>query len=312
MGSSGNPAISAPAWAPGAPVFVVGSYRSGTSIFCWCLGQHPNLVNLPETNWLARLSVDMSELYRLATVNGKFSHLGRSETSRDEFYRLMGEGVEHLMQVANPIIIEKGEESETKGVMRRRRSADDPKRRWVDATPENSHYVYGLSKLFPQARFIHLLRHPDDVACSLMHFARAGSKTRDYPEEEAFQTWVRLTRAAYGAESALGSTRMMRLRYEDLVGQPEDSLRRVLAFLGEDYSPDCLEPLQRKINSSEVERGSVKLERSSAAAREAEALYREILAAPVPAPEGDAGAYAGIEQVFLQYCRDVKQARSNG
>jgi hypothetical protein len=308
MGTSGNPATSA---AAGTPVFVVGSYRSGTSIFCWCLGQHPNLVNLPETNWLARLSVDLDELYRLATVNGEFSHLGAVGASRDEFYRLMGEGVEHLMQVTNLLMIERAEQKETRGAMLRRLSPHDPKRRWVDATPENSHYVYGLAKLFPGARFIHLLRDPDDVTRSLMHFARTGSNARNYPEDEGYRTWMRLTQASFKAEQALGSARMMRLRYEDLIGTPEASLRRVLAFIGEGYNADCLKPLDLKINSSEVDRGSVKLERTSAAAREAEVLYREILAAPVPAPEGDTAAYTGIEQAFLQYCRDVKQARSN-
>jgi len=34
------------------PVFVVGMYRSGTSILTWALGQHPNLWALDETGWL--------------------------------------------------------------------------------------------------------------------------------------------------------------------------------------------------------------------------------------------------------------------
>ena len=291
MGTSGYPARLASAAAEG-PVFVVGSYRSGTSVFCWCLGQHPNLVNLPETNWLARLAGGMDDLYRLSTVNGQFSHLGQIGVRRDEFYKMMGQGVEQLIQATNPRLIEMSEASNTQNLMLRRRSPDDPKRRWVDATPENSHYVEGLGRLFPDARFIHLLRHPDDVARSLTQFSKTGSAARNYPEEEAYQTWTRLTRAAYVAERALGPTRMMRLHYEELVGQPEISMRRVLAFLNEDYSADCILPLQRKINSSEVERHDVQLERTSTAALEAEQLYREILGAAAPAPEGGSKSVA--------------------
>lgn len=288
--------------ASNSPVFIVGSYRSGTSIFCWCLGQHPNLVNLPETNWLARLGVDLENLYRLGTVNGKYSHLQQADVSLDDFYRLFGEGVDRLMQVTNPALIEKSPKpGKNKRHFARRRSVVDPKRRWVDATPENSHYIYPLSKMFPGAKFIHLLRNPHDVASSLMKFSRTGA--RDYEHDEAYRTWTRLTRAAIAGERALGATRVLRLGYEDFTVAPEAAFRRALAFLGEEYSADCLEPLESKINSSEVGPEGVRRDESTAAAREADQLYRE---AGMPPPVGDPAAYASLEAVFLTQCRSAQ------
>lgn len=285
------------------PVLVVGSYRSGTSIFCWCLGQHPNIVNLPETGWLWRIGVDLDYLYRLGSINGKYSHFSQAQVSRDEFYRLFGEGVDHVVQAINPALIRGSEPSGKKSEFRRRRAPSDPKRRWADATPENSHFVYPLSKLFPQARFIHLLRNPHEVARSLMRFSRTSAAARDYNHDEAYRTWMRLTRAAWLGERALGRGRVLRVRYEDFTGQPEQAFRRVMDFLGEEYSADCLKPLDNKINSSKVDKDSVPVDTSTAAAREAEHLYQQILSTPESPEQGDVDAYQEMQRIFEEHCR---------
>lgn len=301
--------MSSMADAPNNPVFIVGSYRSGTSIFCWCLGQHPNLVNLPETNWLARLGIDLENLYRLGTVNGKYSHLEQAGLSQDDFYRLFGEGVDRLMQATNPALIaQTPDPGKSKRHFPRRRFPDDPKHRWVDATPENSHYIYPLSKMFPGAKFIHLLRNPHDVASSLMKFSRTGA--RDYEHDEAYRTWTRLTRAALMGERGLGRERVLRLRYEDFTSSPEASFREAFAFLGEKYSPACLEPLESRINSSEIGPEGVQRDESTAAAREADQLYRESMSVPPAAV--DPAQYAALEATFLAQCRSARSEGSTG
>lgn len=38
------------------PIFVIGAYRSGTSVLTWSLGQHPDIWPIEETGWLAMLA----------------------------------------------------------------------------------------------------------------------------------------------------------------------------------------------------------------------------------------------------------------
>ncbi|SRR6266550_572959 len=45
------------------PIFVVGSTRSGTSILTWCLGQHPSVLAVPESNWMGDLAIDLAMRY---------------------------------------------------------------------------------------------------------------------------------------------------------------------------------------------------------------------------------------------------------
>ncbi|MEO7724865.1 MAG: sulfotransferase, partial [Chthoniobacterales bacterium] len=67
------------------PVFIVGSPRSGTSILTWCLGQHPNLLGLEESNWMAPFAVDLAVAFRRGSARGERSQLSSMGMERDHF-----------------------------------------------------------------------------------------------------------------------------------------------------------------------------------------------------------------------------------
>jgi len=128
----------------------------------------------------------------------------------------------------------------------------DSKSRWVDGTPEYSLYICGLRKLFPGALFIHIVRDVDSVVRSLLNFDRLGEGSLVANEQQAYEYWLRTVNACLEAERAYGRQIVHRLQYSDLINNPESALRSVLKFLGERYVPACLEPLQLRINSSNV------------------------------------------------------------
>lgn len=128
----------------------------------------------------------------------------------------------------------------------------ESKTRWVDGTPEYSWHIYGLRKLFPEALFIHIVRDALSVVHSMLNFHRVAGTQLIASEEEAYRYWLGTVGACLTAERAYGPRVIHRLKYSDLIENPETALRSLFNFLGEPYSAKCLEPLSERINSSNV------------------------------------------------------------
>jgi len=251
------------------PIFVVGSPRSGTSILTWCLGQHPNILVLPESGWIGDLAIDLAIRYQIGTARGGLSLLGAMDVQREEFFAIFGSSISKLIlnhrrdlelrrlrvQVLQMLLNLGNARSGAATVPAAStivHSICDPKARWVDGTPENSFHICGLRKLFPEARFIHLVRDVTSVVRSSLNFFAGGRHQLVANEQEAYDYWLRAVGACVQAEKAYGSKVIYRLRYSDLITNSEAAIRSVLKFLGEPYSTACLKPLREKINSSRV------------------------------------------------------------
>ncbi len=223
------------------PIFIVGSGRSGTSILTWCLGQPPHIIPLPETNWIGKMTESLASAYNVGTARGRYSHLSAMGVKDDDFYESFGSAINDLV-LRHPRRIHLPQAKAPA-------SPVEPER-WVDGTPENSFYIPGLMRLFPHAKFIHILRDVESVVRSLMNFSKAGGS--DYTEESAYRYWLRSVQASVQAERDFGPEKVLRIRYADLLSSPEGVLASCLHFLGEPFYPECLNPLQTRINSSNV------------------------------------------------------------
>ena len=239
------------------PIFVVGSPRSGTSILAWCLGHHPNIFPVPESNWMGDFAVNVAVAHQIGSARGDLSILSAMDIRDDEFFAAFGRSINELVVGHRRHLEINRENSNSPSKVNQRwleatSMAAGPKTRWVDGTPEYSLHICGLRKLFPQARFVHVFRDVDAVVRSMVNFHRATGIQLVANEEDAYKYWLRTVRACLKAEEAYGPHVVYRLRYTTLVENPESALCSLLDFLGEPYSAKCLEPLSQRINSSNV------------------------------------------------------------
>jgi hypothetical protein len=237
------------------PVFVVGSPRSGTSILTWCLGQHPNMFPVPESNWMGDFALNVAISHRIGSARANRSVLSAMNIEHDEFFASFGKSINDLIlsHRTNLDIKRDEERAIISGVSAVERDITcGSKPRWVDGTPEYSVHIFGLRKLFPEAVFIHILRDVREVVRSMLNFHRAAGTQLVANEEEAYKYWLRTVTACVQAEEAYGPKVVYRLPYTALIDSPESAMRSLLDFVGEPYNARCLEPLGQRINSSNV------------------------------------------------------------
>lgn len=288
------------------PIFVVGSPRSGTSILTWCLGHHPNIFPVPESNWMGDFAVNVAVAHQIGAARGDYSILSAMEIRDDELFAAFGRSINDLI-LRHRKDLEIKRESRTIQLKVEPRwleatsTAAGPKTRWVDGTPEYSLHICGLRKLFPQSRFIHLLRDVRAVVCSMVNFHQATGIQLIANEEEAYRYWIRTVKACIMAERAYGSNVVRRIRYADLINHPELTMRSLLDFLDEPYTDKCLEPLELRINSSNVPENFTPddLAIDPAVVEEATRLSTELEATVQPAETSRAAADE-IETAFMQ------------
>jgi len=236
------------------PIFVVGSPRSGTSILGWCLGQHPNIIPLEESDWIGDLAIDLAIYYQIGTARDDYSLLSSMDVKKAEFFALFGKSMNDLI-LQHRVDLERNRWRHAAGPTAPSdllAATYNAKTRWVDATPEYSLHICGLRKLFPEALFIHIFRGVTSVVRSMLHFHHVSGQSLVANVQEAYSYWLRTVSNCLLAERAYGPNVVFRIRHSDLVDAPEGTLRSILSFLSEPFAPECLQPLAQRINSSNV------------------------------------------------------------
>jgi hypothetical protein len=123
---------------------------------------------------------------------------------------------------------------------------------WKDPRTCLTHRVW--SGLFPEARWIHIVRHPLDVAASLERRAHHFDQTKASDFADNLRLWNVYVNEAFALRAH--GERYLEMRYEDFVDDPVVTLEHLCAFAGISPSPVQLEAAAARADSSRGTRGT--------------------------------------------------------
>jgi protein-tyrosine sulfotransferase len=102
---------------------------------------------------------------------------------------------------------------------------------WGDKTPINSLYALNLVQVFPEAKYIHLIRDPRAVAVS---YRNAGLYDDVF---SGVKFWVAANRTI---ERLHGKVDMYKVSYEEIVARPDESLMTICEHVGLPFKEEML------------------------------------------------------------------------
>jgi hypothetical protein len=216
-------------------LFVVGCPRSGTTLLRRMLDAHPELAITPETHWIPewfekqggdRNGHVTREFVQSLLRSARFMKLKLND---DAVWTVFedGESVPYARLVEHVF-----------GLFGSRRG----KPLVGDKTPGYTKAIPTLHRLFPWARFVHLIRDGRDVCLSATTWHQVGRLERRFPSwrqdpvSTAALWWELHVRLARDAGARIEPRNYYELRYEALVADPPEESTALCTFLGLAYS----------------------------------------------------------------------------
>ena len=118
------------------------------------------------------------------------------------------------------------------------------KPRWGDKTPMYMRHLELLDGLFPGAQYVHLIRDGRDAALSFLQMPEGTfTRTLAHPTtpEQFGCLWRKEVADARSLGRRVGASRYREVRYENLVAEPEATVRAICAFAAIPFDPAMLD-----------------------------------------------------------------------
>jgi len=225
------------------PVFIIGNPRAGTTLLRLMLTCHPRIHIPPECGFAVWLRHGFGG-WQTGDCDGRLDEFleALAGSRKFETWQLSKGEVRTFLAARSP-----SSYGELVAAVYACHAAAHGKDgcRWGDKNNFHLDHILEIKALFPEVRFVHIVRDPRDIVCSYRELNRRRidspyqPKLADEVGEIAAQ-WRRNIRIIRKAFELFHWQGVYEIRFDDLVREPEDSLRSACRFLDEEFDPAML------------------------------------------------------------------------
>lgn len=214
------------------PLLILGVRRSGTTLLRVMLDRNPEIAVPDESYFVPQLAHRHG---RRPDLDAFVDDIRRLDTLRE--WKISPEDIRSKLRPGMTT-------GEAIGAIYETYAEQQGKARWGDKTPMYMQHLPLLEGLFPDARFVHLIRDGRDTAISFLAMPE-GIVTQSWAHPRSIQDfaceWRVEVEAARQLGGRVGPRRYVEVRYEDLVAEPERELRGICTFAELPWEPGMLD-----------------------------------------------------------------------
>lgn len=210
-------------------IFIGGHPRSGTTLLGALIGAHSDCICTPESQFKTRVLrkrniyyknyVDINSAFKAILKDWRFKIWGvKIDSYPTETIKTYPDLIEYIVK---QYAIKKGK---------------DKTHIWVDHTPSNIKNAENLLKIFPESKFLHIIRDGRAVSASIMPL--------DWGTNTIYKSalsWKKRIIDYLRIEEKLGNHYIKRIKFEELVENTEKTLKDICNFINIDYEEKMLE-----------------------------------------------------------------------
>jgi hypothetical protein len=201
-------------------IFNVGARRSGTYWLQRITCAHPAVAEVPSETYLFS--------HGIAPLRERFQHDDRDSHEMGSVFADRGRVLSAIRSLCDVVFEEFAGPGHT---------------HVSERTPWHVEHLPLIAEVYPDARFVHIIRDGRDAVRSLVHWYWGPTTVRDAAAE-----WRRSVEAGRAASPGLGE-KLLEVRYEDLLANLREGVERIYAHVGLEGSiASALEASERADN----------------------------------------------------------------
>jgi hypothetical protein len=215
------------------PLFIISAGRSGTTLLRSMLVSQGEIAIPPET-WSIPVAIRRYQNLR---------HLGWGDTCRliialfesTTHFHLWGTNLYPVYQIViNLPIVERSLARIIDEIFVNYWQHNFPAAKlWGDKSTINTLHIPRIYKLFPRAKYLHLLRDSRDAISSMI--------VRGRKAEQAINRWMTSIELAVWLQNQVEEEQFLEIRYESLVTDPKSTLNKICKFTETNYDDIMLD-----------------------------------------------------------------------